>query len=119
MYASHFSGVRSISNVLNVKLILLLTSGVLELKIDGKTSARSGFCHVRERGFVTGLKHKAHWMAADSWMKVVHVWHMSWATVRRVRLSSWRRISSKISGIEKTWDWADSVMDSSWIGGWL
>lgn len=59
-----------------------------------------------------GLRNRAHWIAGDSWMKFVQVWHISWAFVRRVRVSSWRRISSKISGIEK------ACLDDSviWLG---
>ena len=46
-------------------------------------------------------------------MNVVHVWHISWAVVRRVRVSNCRRMSSRSSGIEKVWDLADSVMETA------
>jgi hypothetical protein len=55
-------------------------------------------------------------MAGDCWMKVVQAWHIIWAFVRRVRLSSWKRISSQISAIEKACDPADLDIGSNTRG---
>lgn len=40
-------------------------------------------------------------------MKWDQAWQIRVAFVRRVRVSRLRRISSKISGMERAWDWAE------------
>jgi hypothetical protein len=76
-------------------------------KIDGKVSASNGFWifdlfNVLSRGW----KNRAHWMGGEELMKWDQARRIRVAFVRRVRMSRFRRISSKISGMESAWDWA-------------
>lgn len=125
IYASHLCGFRTMSKVVNVSLELILSSMVSvsrsffllvfpplldpdRWKIDGKVSASSGFwVFVLFKSLSRGRKNRAHWIGGEELMKWDQAWQIRVAFVRRVRVSKLSRISSKISGMERAWDWAE------------
>lgn len=92
-------------------LFLLVLPPLLDVdwwKIDGKVAASRGFwVFVLFRLFVRGRKNRAHWIGGEELMKWDQAWQIRVAFVRRVRVSRLRRISSKISGMDRAWDWAE------------
>ena len=102
----------TIAKVVNVRLEVEVEGSFVVLlfplldpdwwKIDGNVSASSGFWVFGIFNALSrGRKNRAHCMGGEESMKLVQAWQIRVAFVRRVRVSRLRRISSKISGMER------------------